>query len=247
MAQWIQGRVVGKTVWTERLVSLQVDAEIAPFEAGQFLKVGLETGAETVGRPYSLVNAPGEGPLEFCFSIVPDGPLSGRLAALNAGDPVLVAPHASGFLVLDEITGGRDLWLLATGTGVGPFLSILKTDAPWQRFERIVLVQAARLASELMYRDVIDGFTKSHPDQFAYVPLVSREATEFALPGRIPQAIENGSLEARAGVELSAAHSQVMLCGNPQMLKEVQQVLITRGLKKNRRSDPGNISVESYW
>lgn len=247
MAQWVQGRVVGKTVWTERLVSLQVDAEIAPFEAGQFLKVGLETGAETVGRPYSLVNAPGEGPLEFCFSIVPDGPLSGRLAALNAGDPVLVAPHASGFLVLDEITGGRDLWLLATGTGVGPFLSILKTDAPWQRFERIVLVQAARLASELMYRDVIDEFTKSHADQFVYVPLVSREVTEFALPGRIPQAIENGSLEARAGAELSAAHSQVMLCGNPQMLKEVQQVLIARGLKKNRRSDPGNISVESYW
>ncbi|MHB1092481.1 ferredoxin--NADP reductase [Thiobacillus sp.] len=247
MAQWVQGRVVGKTVWTERLVSLQVDAEIAPFEAGQFLKVGLEMGAETVGRPYSLVNAPGQGPLEFCFSIVPDGPLSGRLAALNAGDPVLVAPHASGFLVLDEITSGRDLWLLATGTGIGPFLSILKTDAPWQRFERIVLVQAARLASELMYRDAIDEFTKSHADQFAFVPLVSREATEFALPGRIPQAIENGSLEARAGVELSAAHSQVMLCGNPQMLKEVQQVLIGRGLKKNRRSNPGNISVESYW
>lgn len=247
MAQWVQGRVVGKTVWTERLVSLQVDAEIAPFKAGQFLKLGLEIGAETFGRPYSLVNAPGENPLEFCFSIVPDGPLSGQLAALSAGDPVLVAPHASGFLVLDEITSGRDLWLLATGTGVGPFLSILKTEAPWRRFERIVLVQAARLTSELMYRDTIDEFAKSYADQFTFVPLVSRESTEFALPGHIPDAIENGRLEARAGTEISAAHSQVMLCGNPLMLKEVQHVLGGRGLKRNRRSDPGNISVESYW
>lgn len=247
MAQWVQGRVVGKTMWTERLVSLQVDAEIAPFKAGQFLKLGLEIGAETFGRPYSLVNAPGENPLEFCFSIVPDGPLSGQLAALNAGDPVLVAPHASGFLVLDEIPSGRDLWLLATGTGIGPFLSILKTEAPWRRFERIVLVQAARLTSELMYRNTIDEFAKSYADQFSFVPLVSRESTEFALPGHIPDAIANGRLEARAGAEISAAHSQVMLCGNPLMLKEVQHVLGGRGLKKNRRSDPGNISVESYW
>lgn len=247
MEQWVQGRVVGKTVWTERLVSLQVDAGIAPFEAGQFIKLGLEIGAETVGRPYSLVNAPGEHPLEFCFSIVPDGPLSGRLAALNAGDPVFVASHASGFLVLGEITGGRHLWLLATGTGIGPFLSILKTAEPWQRFERIVLVQAARLASELMYRDTIDGLKALHADRFAFIPLVSRESTDFALPGRIPQAIENGRLEARAGIGFSAADSRVMLCGNPQMLKDVQQLLVERGLRKNRRSEPGNISVERYW
>lgn len=247
MLQWVQGRVAGKTVWTERLISLQVDAEIAPFEAGQFLKLGLEIGAETVGRPYSLVNAPGERPLEFCFSVVPDGPLSGRLAALNAGDAVLVAPHASGFLTLGEIPSGRHLWLIASGTGIGPFLSILKTGEPWQRFERIVLVQAARLTSELMYRDTISEFAQAHAGQFVFVPFVSREATDFAFPGRIPHAIENGQLEARAGAEFSAADSQVMLCGNPQMLTEIQQLLIERGLKKNRRRDPGNISVESYW
>ncbi len=247
MVQWVQGRVVGKTVWTERLVSLQVDAEIAPFEAGQFLKLGLEIGAETVGRPYSLINAQDERPLEFCFSVVPDGPLSGRLAALNAGDAVFVAPHASGFLTLGEIPDGRHLWLIASGTGIGPFLSILKTTEPWQRFERIVLVQAARLTSELMYRHTISQFAEAHAGQFAFVPLVSREATDFAIPGRIPQAIENGQLEARAGIEFDAADSQVMLCGNPQMLKETQQLLIERGLKKNRRRDPGNVSVESYW
>ncbi|MDA8128778.1 MAG: ferredoxin--NADP reductase [Betaproteobacteria bacterium] len=247
MAQWVQGRITGKTVWTERLVSLQVDAEIAPFEAGQFLKLGLEIGAETVGRPYSLVNAPDERPLEFCFSIVPDGPLSGRLAALNAGDSVLVASHASGFLVLGEIPAGRHLWLIASGTGIGPFLSILKTAAPWQRFERIVLVQSARLASELMYRDTVERVAEAHPERFAFVPLVSREATDFALTGRIPQAIADGQLEARAGLGFDARDSQVMLCGSPQMLAETQQLLTERGLTKNRRREPGNISVESYW
>lgn len=247
MVQWIQGRIVGKNVWAERFVSLRVDADIAPFEAGQFIKLGLETGAEIIGRPYSLINAPGEQPLEFCFSVVPGGPLSGPLAALNAGDAVLVAPHASGFLILREVISGSHLWLIASGTGVGPFLSILKTAQPWQRFERVILVQAARLASELMYRDTISELAKTHADKFVFIPFISRESTDFALPGRISQAIENGQLEIRAGTEFSAAQSQVMLCGNPQMVAEVQRLLIERGLRKNKRFDPGNISVENYW
>ncbi|KVW94221.1 ferredoxin--NADP reductase [Thiobacillus denitrificans] len=247
MVQWVEGHVVGKTTWSQRLVSLQVDADIAPFEAGQFIKLGLEVGAEAVGRPYSLVNAPGERPLEFCFSVVPGGPLSKRLAALNAGDSILVAPHASGFLILREVISGSHLWLIASGTGIGPFLSILKTAEPWQRFERIVLVHAARLVSELMYRDTISEFAETHTDKFVFIPFVSREPTDFALPGRIPQAIENGQLETRAGIKFSAAQSQIMLCGNPQMVDEIQQLLIERGLKKHRRREPGNISVESYW
>lgn len=247
MQHWASGRVTGKTLWTERLVSLQVAAEIAPFEAGQFLKLGLEFGEETIGRPYSLVNAPGEHPLEFCFSVVREGPLSPRLAALMAGDTVLVAPRANGFLTLSELADGRDLWLVASGTGIGPFLSMLKTVEPWRRFQRIVLVQAARTARELLYRDTIDGFAKAHPGQFSHIPFVSGEETDFALPGRIPQALKDGRLEAHAGIELSAEHSQVMLCGNPQMLKDVQAALFARGLRKNRRRDPGNISVESYW
>ena len=247
MVQWIQGRVVSKKIWTEQLVSLRVAAEIAPFEAGQFIKLGLEIGSEIIGRPYSLVNAPGEQSLEFCLSVVPDGPLSGQLAALDAGDAVLVAPRANGFLVLSEVSGGSQLWLIASGTGVGPFLSILKTALPWQRFERVVLVQAARLASELMYRATVSELMNKHPDKFVFIPFVSRESTDFALPGRISHAIETGQLEIRANCQFSAAHSQIMLCGNPQMVDEVQRLLIERGLKKNKRRDPGNISVENYW
>ncbi len=247
MEQWLEGSVASKTIWTERLLSLRIVADIEPFEAGQFIKVGLKIGDEIIARPYSLVNAPHERPLEICFSIVPGGPLSRNLAALDTGNNILVAPRAHGFLTMKEIAKGSDLWLIATGTGIGPFLSILKTGTPWQRFHRIVLVHAVRLAKELMYRELIDELTSAYADKFVYVPFVSGENAEFALPGRITHAITSGQLESHAGVEFRIAESSVALCGNPQMVKEVQQLLIDRGLKKHRRFDPGNISVENYW
>lgn len=245
--QWVEGRVAGKTVWTEQLFSLQVEADIEPFEAGQFTKLGLEVAGEVVARPYSLVNAPDERPLDFAFSIVTEGPLSPRLASLEPGDAVLVAPRPAGFLVLSEVPPAAHLWLLATGTGVGPFLSILKTETPWRRFERVVLVQAARAARELIYADTLRALRERHAGRLVYVPFVSRETTDFALGGRIQQAIADGRLEARVGLQLAAETSQVMLCGNPQMVEEASATLLGRGLKRHRRRDPGHISVETYW
>lgn len=245
--QWTEGRVVERVDWRAGLHSLRVAADVAEFEAGQFTKLALEIEGDVVARPYSLVNPPGSAPLDFYFIVVPDGPLSARLALLDAGDPILVAPRASGFLVLSELPPARELWLIATGTGIGPFLSILRTDAPWQRFERVVLVHAVRTAPELTYRADIDTVRTARGRRFAYVPFVSRQATDFALSGRIPQAIADGRLEARAGAKLTAANAQVMLCGNPQMVEDVTTALIERGLKKHRRRDPGQISVENYW
>jgi ferredoxin--NADP+ reductase len=245
--QWVEGRVVGMTAWTEQLFSLQVDADIEPFEAGQFTKLGLEVGGEVFGRPYSLVSAPDERPLDFAFSIVADGPLSPRLASLEPGDRVLVAPRPAGFLVVGELPSASHLWLLATGTGIGPFLSMLRTETPWQRFERVVLVQAARYARELIYAGTIEALVERHAGQLAYVPFVSREPSDFALGGRIQQAIADGRLEARAGLPLAAETSQVMLCGNPQMVDEVTATLLARGLRRHRRREPGHISVETYW
>lgn len=218
-----------------------------PFRAGQFVKIGLEMGGDIVGRPYSLVNAPQEQTLEFYFSVIPEGPLSPRLATLAAGDRVLVAPHASGFLVLDEVPPANHLWLLSTGTGIGPFLSILKTADPWRRFQRVVLVHAVRSLDELSYRRTIVNIAEANMHRFCYIPLVSREAADYALSGRIPLAIADGRLEARAHLALDPAQSHVMLCGNPAMIEESVAVLKSRGLTKNRRKAPGQISVESYW
>ena len=136
---------------------------------------------------------------------------------------------------------------MATGTGVGPFLSILDTATPWQRFERIVLVYAVRTLAELSYRERIAALQTKHGAQFVFVPFVSREETGFALGGRIPQAIADGRLESSAGLALSAEQSQVMLCGNPQMIEDTTQELMQRGMKKHRRKDPGQITVEHYW
>jgi len=248
MSKFVEGTVVGKRRWAERLYSLQVDtAEILPFQAGQFTKLALDIDGEMVGRAYSLINAPDETPLEFYFIEVPGGLLTQRLAALEAGDAVWVAPQAAGFLTLAEVPEAKHLWLLSTNTGIAPFLSILKTGEPWQRFERIVLVHAVRHAGELAYGETIRDFAQQHGEQLRFVPFVSREETDFALRARIPEAIADGRIEARAGVALAPENSQVMLCGNPGMLRDTTEALLARGLKKNRRHDPGHITVESYW
>jgi len=227
---------------------LQVDAEIEPFQAGQFGRLGLVIGEQLVGRPYSFVNAPDERPLEFYSIVVPGGPLSTRMASLKPGDRIWVARKGGGFFTLSEVPEeGEDLWLLSTGTALGSFLSILKTDEPWRRFSRIVLVHAVRTGVELAYTEQIQRFGSDHPKQFTMVPFVSREEHAGAMPGRITTAIREGTLEQRTGFELIPGRSQVMLCGNPEMVKDTTALLIDRGFKENRRRDPGNITTERYW
>src|SRR5574341_147259 len=128
MSKWLEGRVAGQRRWDERLFSLLVAAPLGPFQAGQFTKLALDVGGERIARPYSFVNAPGAEPLEFYYNVVAGGPLTPRLAALRTGDTVFVSPGVAGFLVLAEVPDAENLWLIATGTGVAPYLSILRTE-----------------------------------------------------------------------------------------------------------------------
>ena len=246
MQKWIEGKVVEQKRWTSTLFSLKVDAEVPPFEAGQFARLALPAGNEMLARPYSFVNAPQERPCEFYYVTLPDGPLTQRLCRLQPGDAVHLAPRASGFLVLSEVPAAKDLWLVSTGTGIGPFLSILKTDKPWQRFARVVLVHAVRLAEELSYRETINDLLHAHAGKMGAVSFVSREKHAGALEGRIPAAIADGRLEDAAGAKLSA-DSHVMICGNPDMVADTTEALKARGMRKHRRREPGHISVENYW
>ena len=247
MSKFVEGKVVEKRRWTERLFSLVVDAEVAPFQAGQFTQLALNIDGEVVGRPYSFVNAPNKNPLEFYFIQVAGGLLTERLAMLEVDDTVLILPKAAGFLRLSEVPEARYLWLLSTGTGLGPFLSILSTNEPWLRFDRIVLVHAVRYENELAYGDVIRGFSQRYGEQFSFVPFVSRSETDFALQMHIPEAIADGQLEARTAIDLVPESSQVMLCGNPNMVHDSTEILLARGMKKNKRQDPGHITLENYW
>jgi ferredoxin--NADP+ reductase len=249
--KFIEGRVAGQRRWTERLISLRVEAAPLPFEAGQFTKVALpEPDGKMLARAYSFANPPSDPVYEFYYLVVPDGPLTPRLAALKDGDPVWLSPRPSGFLVLSEVPDAENLWLLSTGTGVAPFLSILRSEAAWARYRHIVLVEAVRHAEELAYRDSIEQLRQRYPGRFTSVVFVSREQAPpalGALSGRIPQAILDGRLETATGVHLSAASAQVMLCGNPDMVTDTVRALAQRGMKKHRRRSPGQITVENYW
>jgi ferredoxin/flavodoxin---NADP+ reductase len=241
MSGWLTGRVVENRHWTENLFSLRVEGAPARFQAGQFVRIALDIDGERVARAFSFVNAPDDPVLEFYGVVVPQGPLSPRLNRLAAGDALHIAPNPAGFLVLSEVPDAETLWLISTGTGLAPFLSILRTGAPWKRFRNVVVVHAVRFANELTYREVIAATPAR------YVSFVSREAAPGSLAGRIPAAIGDGRLEAAAGVRLAPETSHVMLCGNPDMLKDVQAVLMARGMKKHRRRAPGHITVESFW
>jgi ferredoxin--NADP+ reductase len=247
MAEWISGRVARKTRWNETHYSLAIDADPPAFTAGQFIRVGMDLDGGRVGRPYSLINPPHERLLEIFFNVVPEGPLTTRLAALEPGDEVLVTDAANGFLTLDEVPAeARDLWMLATGTGVGPFLSMLQTQEPWERFDHIVLGYGVRQPSALGYRELIDELQAAHPKRFRFVPYVTGAAVEQAFHCRIPETLGDGRLERRVGLTLDKERSHVMLCGHSEMISDVVGILEQRGLRRHRRREPGHISTEKY-
>ena len=248
MANWLEGKIVENRHWTGTLYSLKVAVDNFPtFTAGQFTRIALDIDGARVARPYSLVNPPSEPLLDFYSVLVDDGFLSPALHKLKAGDPIYVSDLVSGFLVLEEIPAEhKKLWLIATGTGLGPFLSILQTSAVWTKFERIVLVHAVRFEAELAYRPTIEGLLREH-SHLAYIPFVSRENPPYALKGRIPAALANGSLEEWAKCKMDTADTHLMLCGNPAMLKDVQGAMQPRGFLRNRRRSPGHITTENYW
>ena len=159
---WIETEIIEHKRWTEVLASLKFKGNVLPYTAGQFTKVGLEIDGEMISRPYSYVSSPNEDFLEIVYVMVPDGKLTPALSGLNVGDKLFAMEKASGFFVMSEVPDGDDLWMLATGTGVGVFISLLKTNEPWDRFKNIVLVHGVRAADELTYKEQIDEFSKKY-------------------------------------------------------------------------------------
>lgn len=210
------------------------------------MRVALDIDGERVARPYSLINTPDDEFLEIYFNVVPEGPLSPRLAQLRPGDELFVADKPGGLLTIDDIPSSDHLWMLATGTGIGPFLSILKTEQPWRQFEKLVLGYSVRTREELGYLDTIRAIQVRQGDRFVFAPFVSRETLDGAFESRITTAIDNGELEHHAGVSISATQSHVMLCGNAGMISDVRERLEARGLCRHTRREAGHISTEKY-
>ncbi|OCH19311.1 ferredoxin--NADP(+) reductase [Aliivibrio fischeri] len=249
----IKGVVLKRHDWTDRLFSLFVEAPINAYQAGQFTKLALlNDKSDWVRRAYSIVNNPdhieGRERMEFLIIADQSGELSPCLQKLNAGDEVFVGKGASGFMTIDEIPQGvEDLWLLSTGTAIGPFISILETPELEMRFKNLVLVHAVRTESELIYQQRIEQLSKRYNKRFHYVPIVSREYVSGALCGRIPSLLLNGELEKRAELQLSKATSFLYICGNPNMVKDTSDALKEFGFEKHLRRKLGQFSSENYW
>ncbi|MEZ9338603.1 ferredoxin--NADP reductase [Vibrio splendidus] len=259
----VTGRVLHKTQWTDQLFSLQVSAPVSFYQAGQFTKLGLlNSENEFVRRAYSMVNAPehkqGHQHLEFLIVKDQNGQLSPQLHELKVGDEIFVGKDPSGFMTLDEIPEiADDLWMLSTGTAVGPFISMLESMKIQQQndsdvekvmsFKNLVLVHAVRTEQDLTYRDRIAQLVHHFQGKLQYVPIISRESVTGTLRGRIPSLLLGGNLERASSITINKRHSFFYLCGNPQMVRDTSEALISLGLQKHLRKKTGQFSSENYW
>ena len=246
MTGFAEGRLAARHDWAPGLTTLTVEASIQPHAPGQFVNLGLEFGGELVRRSYSIASAPG-APLEFYLKEVPGGVLTPKLVGLAVGSRILVERKPQGFFTLDYVPPCREMWFVATGTGLGPFIAMLRAQEVWQRFERVVVVHGARRVEHLSYGDELAALTKAHHGRFTVVPVVSAGSPGTAVFGRVTTAFAAGSLEERAELLLDPDRSHLMLCGNPDMILELTALLANRGLRKHRVRTPGHISAEKYW
>ena len=241
--------------WTESLFSFRTTRDRGyRFVPGQFARLGVrdkDTGG-VVWRAYSIASANYDEHLEFFSVVVPGGAFTSRLSKLREGDPIFVERKSYGFLTTDRFEQGRDLWMLATGTGLAPFLSILQDFTTWESYDNLVLVQSVRTQPELAYEDLIRGFEKSdYYAEFAhklrYSRIVTREPVPGTLRDRVTKLLASGVLEENVGLRLDHERSRIMLCGNPDMVEDSRRILVERGFRMSRRGEPGHLAVENYW
>ena len=253
MPKWCSAKVVDKRTWTEGLFTLRVAThEVQPFLSGQFLHLGLYPNgyegddSKIINRPYSVASPHGQE-LEFFIVLVEDGELTPHLWNLENGDDILVGQKAAGSFTLKKSPPSEVLWLVATGTGLAPYIAMLRTSEPWENFEKICVVHGVRQFSDLAYTEELLALEAKHPGKFKMIQSLTREEVSGTLNGRIPGLFENGEIESASGFQCRADNSTVMLCGNPAMLDTMEEILGKREMKRHRSKSPGHIVLERYW
>ena len=247
-------KILELKTWATNLFSFKLTRYAGyRFVPGQFSRLGIrKEDGDIVWRAYSIVSASYDEYLEFFSIVVPDGEFTSRLAKLNVGDELLVEKMNYGFLTTARFEQGKDLWMLSTGTGLAPFISILHELETWETYENIVLVYSVREEKELAYLDTIKGFqTHEYFSEFAsklrFVPVVTREPVAGALQERIPNLLESGTLEREVGLNLDPERSRIMICGNPQMCDDTRDWFTKRNYFVSRRAKPAHLALENLW
>lgn len=242
--------------WNDKLLTFTTTRPANySFVAGQYARLGLQDTSGIIWRAYSMTSAPSQDLLEFYGVMVPGGRFTSLLKEVKQGDELLIEKQSYGFMTPDRFTDGEDLWMLSTGTGVGPFISMLRDPYIWQKFRDLILVHCVRHMDEFAYRGELDGYsTQPPPDArglLRVVRLVTREqappGNPSLLSGRITTLLENGELEKAVGIPVTETSSRIMMCGNPDMIEDMRRILHQRGLRPDRRATPGQFVTENYW
>ncbi|MDA8415616.1 MAG: ferredoxin--NADP reductase [Betaproteobacteria bacterium] len=252
MAAYTTEKILSVHHWNDTLFSFTVTRDPGlRFENGHFVMIGLEVDGKPLTRAYSIASANYEEHLEFLSIKVPDGPLTSRLQHIQVGDSLLVSKKPVGTLVIHDLLPGKHAYLFSTGTGLAPFMSIIKDPETYDRFEKVILVHGVRQISELAYRDFIredlpanEFFGEEVRNKLIYYPTVTRE--EFETTGRVTTLIENGKLFSDIGLPpLDPAVDRAMICGSPGMLKDISALLTARGMKiSGGVGEPGDFVIE---
>jgi ferredoxin--NADP+ reductase len=252
MSAFLEETVLSVQHWTDRLFSFTTTRDQAlRFSNGHFTMIGLrQDNGKPLLRAYSIVSPNYEDHLEFLSIKVPDGPLTSRLQHIQVGDKIVVGRKPTGTLLIDYLLPGKHLYLLGTGTGVAPFLSIVRDPATYERFDKVILVHGVREVSELAYRDYLTQVLPEHEflgetvtEQLLYYPTVTRET--FVNQGRITHLLASGKLQTDLGLpSLDPDQDRVMICGSPEMLRDLKHLLETRSFVEGNTTRPGDFVIE---
>jgi ferredoxin/flavodoxin---NADP+ reductase len=251
MSAFNEEKVLSVHHWTDTLFSFTTTRDPSlRFSNGHFTMIGMRVNDKPLLRAYSIVSPNHDEHLEFLSIKVPDGPLTSRLQHIQVGDKVIVGRKPTGTLVIDYLLPGRRLYMLATGTGLAPFMSIIRDPATYEQFEQVVLVHGVRQVNELAYHNYITKELAAHEflgemvaGQLLYYPTVTREA--YANMGRLTDLLDKGKLTADMNLPaLNPAEDRVMICGSSGMLKDLKQMLETRGFSEGNTSKPGDFVIE---
>jgi len=251
MSNFYEAEVLSVHHWTDRLFSFTTTRDPGfRYQSGQFAMIGLDVDGRPLMRAYSMVSPHYDEQLEFLSIKVPDGPLTSRLQNIQVGDAILVGRKASGTLLSQNLLPGKHLYLLGTGTGLAPFMSIVQDPDIYDKFDKVILVHGCRHVSELAYQQRIAADLPNHEflggmvaGRLLYYPTVTREP--FENQGRIPELLTNPQFYDKLGVPpLDIDHDRFMLCGSPAMLKDTVEVLQAHGLTEGNMSHPGHYVIE---
>ncbi|WP_026331175.1 ferredoxin--NADP reductase [Thioalkalivibrio sp. ALMg13-2] len=238
--------------WNDTLFSFTTTRDPGlRFENGHFVMIGLEVEGKPLLRAYSIVSPNHEEYLEFLSIKVPDGPLTSRLQHINEGDALLVSRKATGTLVIHDLLPGKNLYLFGTGTGLAPYMSIIRDPETYERFEKVILVHGVRYKSELAYHEYLTEELPNHEylgelaqEQLLYYPTVTRE--DFVRQGRITDLVESGKLTDDLDLpRLDPEHDRAMICGSPAMLEDLSNMLDQMGFTASPKTGvPGEYVIE---